>query len=728
MIVLTTKQEYLLQNNPPILRFTDTTDYAGAGAAHADTIIGLLQVLDPSGAILYQNANFGQATPSSGDLTPYATVPVTFIDIALPVDPATNLPEQGNYTVNYQLYVHQASGTTLNGTYTTQKIYNVCPIIPRVCIEVEVDCICGKYTSVDATNYGAYTSLTRVHTVKYPGGVPLAPEVSALTNITAALYTGTYTSIVISTVTFTDANNNILTFIVSGSVEEKINCAKSICDVSCQIFTLQDAYFAALNSNITLARQYKAQLDEITFLMQGITMAMDCGQTDRVNSLLDRVYTVGNFTPAGCGCSDDEPRLVSGCGNVVTGNTYSMSASNGLTVFTNTSGSNTQFQIKINDGLYNVFNGLTKTVLVEGSNVTITPVVSPDGSTTTYTIDANVGSATIGMSQVTGLVAALAAKQSTTLTNGHLLVGNGSNVATDVALSGDATITNAGVITVSQINGVALGTTTATSGNLLIGSGSAWVTHAISGDFTLDSTGVTTLKNTGTAGTYTSVTTDAQGRVTGGTNPGFITGNQAITFTGDVTGTGTTAVALTITNGAVVAAYMATNSVATANIQNGAITAAKYANLSIPTAAYQVNSVTGGASGVINTNTITVDNLGADLKKGYFNAEMSFTADGAGNPILIFNPFSNNITITTVYGMVTGTFAGTDSGTLAIANNIGPMAAPMSIPASSPTGYAPTIFTAASNQIIAPGTAISLTPAKTTPGGRLLLTINYVRS
>lgn len=31
------------------------------------------------------------------------------------------------------------------------------------------------------------------------------------------------------------------------------------------------------------------------------------------------------------------------------------------------------------------------------------------------------------------------------LTSGHILVGNGSNISTDVAMSGDVTITNAGV-------------------------------------------------------------------------------------------------------------------------------------------------------------------------------------------------------------------------------------------------------------------------------------------
>lgn len=42
-----------------------------------------------------------------------------------------------------------------------------------------------------------------------------------------------------------------------------------------------------------------------------------------------------------------------------------------------------------------------------------------------------------------------------TLTNTHIFVGNASNVATDVAMSGDATLANTGAITVTKTNGVA---------------------------------------------------------------------------------------------------------------------------------------------------------------------------------------------------------------------------------------------------------------------------------
>lgn len=48
-------------------------------------------------------------------------------------------------------------------------------------------------------------------------------------------------------------------------------------------------------------------------------------------------------------------------------------------------------------------------------------------------------------SQVTNLTTDLAAKQTTTLTNGNILIGNVSNVAASVAVTGDVTISNAGV-------------------------------------------------------------------------------------------------------------------------------------------------------------------------------------------------------------------------------------------------------------------------------------------
>ncbi len=62
----------------------------------------------------------------------------------------------------------------------------------------------------------------------------------------------------------------------------------------------------------------------------------------------------------------------------------------------------------------------------------------------------------------------------------------------------------------------------------------------------------TTLSNTGvTASTYNNVTVDLKGRVTAGSNIAYLTANQNVTITGDATGSGTTSIALTLANTAV---------------------------------------------------------------------------------------------------------------------------------------------------------------------------------
>jgi hypothetical protein len=77
-------------------------------------------------------------------------------------------------------------------------------------------------------------------------------------------------------------------------------------------------------------------------------------------------------------------------------------------------------------------------------------------------------------------------KLDSVLASANIFVGNGSNVATAVPMSGDATISNNGAIT---------------------------------------------LKNTGTAGTYTKITTDAQGRVSSATNIGASEVTTALGYT-----------------------------------------------------------------------------------------------------------------------------------------------------------------------------------------------------
>lgn len=91
------------------------------------------------------------------------------------------------------------------------------------------------------------------------------------------------------------------------------------------------------------------------------------------------------------------------------------------------------------------------------------------------------------------------------LTNGHIFVGNASNIATDVAMTGDVTISNAGVTAISagvivnaDINAAAAiafsKLAALTSGNILVGSaGNVATSVTMSGDATIIASGALTI-------------------------------------------------------------------------------------------------------------------------------------------------------------------------------------------------------------------------------------------
>lgn len=97
------------------------------------------------------------------------------------------------------------------------------------------------------------------------------------------------------------------------------------------------------------------------------------------------------------------------------------------------------------------------TIDVTGSPITTNGTIDVDLADTavtpgTYGDSANVGQFTVNSKGqiIDASDVAITGFASSTLTSAHIFVGNGSNVATDVAMSGDATISNTGALTLAN--------------------------------------------------------------------------------------------------------------------------------------------------------------------------------------------------------------------------------------------------------------------------------------
>lgn len=313
---------------------------------------------------------------------------------------------------------------------------------------------------------------------------------------------------------------------------------------------------------------------------------------------------------------------------------------------------------------------------------------------------------------------------SKTLTNTHIFVGNSSNVATDVAMSGDATIANTGAVTLAntavtpaaytvngqalftvdskgritaasnatvtavpsgsaggdlsgsypnpsvvKINGVALGSTTATAGNMLLGSGTQWVSNSMSGDATISSAGALTLANTAvTPAAYTVngqalFTVDSKGRITAASNA-TVTAAPSGSAGGDLSGT-----------------YPNPSVVKINGVDLGSTTATA-GNLLIGSGTAWVSNPMSGDATINSSGALTLANTAVTPAAYTVNGQALFTVDSKGRITSASNA--------TISGTVTNVNQNTSSATLAAnsryATNNGASLVTYTLPAGAAVG------------------------------------------
>lgn len=199
------------------------------------------------------------------------------------------------------------------------------------------------------------------------------------------------------------------------------------------------------------------------------------------------------------------------------------------------------------------------------------------------------------------LSSTLAGLLSSSLTNDFFYLGNGSNIAVAVQMSGDTSMANTGSVTVKKIQGNSVSTSTPSNGQVLKYNSTttqwqpdtdAGATYTAGTALSLNST-TFYLANTavspgtyGSASTIPSVVVDAQGRITSASNAGL-----TVTLAGDVSGAFSANTVDKIKN----------VSVSTAAPSNGQVL-----RYNSSTTAWEPNSLTlaGDVTGVYSANSV----------------------------------------------------------------------------------------------------------------------------
>lgn len=417
-----------LTNSPSNFELSDDTNYAGEGIALTDVRGNFTSVVDPLGNVIHANTNF-----SSPDISPSLSLLYTGLLIPTDVDgdilvgnynftydiktdnPIVSLSQgfqrftiagdyvaqilaagsikvvrstgnNGTYTINTVALVFGSTVITVNEAipsgvadgsiqYSTQTVYSKTKtvtysnLIPAVSIEVQTDCFCGVLKSIDKTNYGTATILSRTHTVMYPAALAIADIVSSNATVTVSpIYTKTWTTKIESTISINTGSATIQVTI-TGSQETVVNCDLTLCEISCCVIVLNNRYLAARTENPRLAATYFADLTRMMQLIEIFQMAIACSQNTTAQEQLTEIKKLGNCQDT-CRCNDEDPQIVvplcsSGS------NCVKVTAGSGVVVNTTFANNCYTYQVSISPSVLAIINSVKPQNILAGTGISV---------------------------------------------------------------------------------------------------------------------------------------------------------------------------------------------------------------------------------------------------------------------------------------------------------------------------------------------------------------------
>jgi hypothetical protein len=218
-------------------------------------------------------------------------------------------------------------------------------------------------TGRDETDYGiAETSIVRENNLYPPPA--LAPVQGGTQPVfiynggTYAMWTGTWTHEVKSTITFTIVTNFTLLVQLIETVEFQVDCDTTMCKIRCCIEKVGKRWAIAIKKNPVEANFiFQNQISQIVWLVQQWVMARECGNVDDMAKYLAEIKEVSGCKGNCSGCSGDEPQLIVPIIAGGSGQTVIVDSPTGtVTVTPQVVGTTTTYHLEVAQWILNIIN------------------------------------------------------------------------------------------------------------------------------------------------------------------------------------------------------------------------------------------------------------------------------------------------------------------------------------------------------------------------------------
>jgi hypothetical protein len=300
---LRVKKEFNLITGAGLL--TDLTNWNGLGIIAPDTVAVLLKLIDPTGATVYINAGYDTDSYAAPDFTLVTTTKSFTIPTDVNGDEIT-----GTYTLYMKAQVVD-DGDTVTTVSAVESTAFVCDCTATVSIDIDVDYATAVITTTDTTAYGAYSSISRTHTI-YPPPLSGLPNqtTNATTNVYSNIVTTTWSVKITSDVTYLNNYDTYTTCRLTGSDEFVVE-ADTLCETFCLLKKFRNGeLYSRFGKKCTedIERAWTLAMDEYVLAIQAYRCARPQSEID---TYIDKIYELTGLDPdCDCGCTGDYPTPV----------------------------------------------------------------------------------------------------------------------------------------------------------------------------------------------------------------------------------------------------------------------------------------------------------------------------------------------------------------------------------------------------------------------------------